>query len=504
MRLGPVETGSGSPSPGTASPAALFFAPGASAAVGDTGATAPCEAELELEVPTKVVFEQDDRLMEEDALLVPAERPQKRECCGCQRKPRVRWSNTDGTAWQGEAAATTTCQQQEDVCDAVLPPSRCSGDPVDGALWLLSCIAGSVEDEVTAIDGMTTVEVGFPGPPPGREPDLSREELFTHREVAMAAHTWTRASHLNDGATEASGGFWSHMILPGDLIEAPPGMNFVDDGIDIYRGGDTGTVSRVYHEDSTREECAEVTWSRTGRKSGESCPRERFKFLRRQNLALGDLLEALPGRECILGGVEHFKAGDEGTVSRFRKGADGEELVEVTCQRTGKVGTVVLSTWMEAFRFVRRQALEVGDTIVALPGVELEDDGVQLYGVGDEGVVTCFYFEESTGEDRMEVMWIRTGRKSDESARWMRWFRLLLRTSIADGASPPSASRWPNRFVGNGSGGGAGGGIAGAAAGPPHPASGVGPFEEGVLDPSSTSVPSEHHTSKNSSTRIML
>jgi len=388
---------------------------------------------------------------DEDQLAVPLERSRQRGCCVCQDETALAsWLLGGSDGARANATEEFRSGQKRDGGDA--DSGLLGGGPSDDALWLLSCVAGSQSDEIDStcvgFDDQTVEVGGVAGAPSTRrEAELAREELFTEREVAMAAGTWARVSRLRslNRDQEVSGGDTrgkNYTIMPGDLLQALPGVSFLDSGVDVYRAGDEGTVTRFFQEESTGEECVEITWARTGRKSGEACPRERFRFIRRQVLTLGDLLQALPGRECVLGGVEHCRSGDEGTVSRFRKSAlDGEELVEVTCARTGKVGTVALGSWMEAFRFVCRQVMEVGDTIRALPSVELQDLSGELYRAGEEGIVTCLYREVGTGEDRMEVMWLRSGRKSDESARWMRWFRLVPRT-----AAPSSPARWPNRF----------------------------------------------------------
>lgn len=269
----------------------------------------------------------------------------------------------------------------------------------------------------------------------GRREDLLREELFTEREVAAAAGSFARVARLEGTRPSLAGCPWA--IQVGDRIQAMPGASFLDEGVDIYRPGDEGTVSRVFREECS--ECVEVTWSRTGRKSGEAAPRQRFRFLQRQVLRLGDLVQTLPGREHLLG-VEGSDG--EGTVSRLRRSGD-DEVVEVTCARTGRVGAVPLSAWMEAFRLVRHQSLQVGDVLQSLPGIDLVEGGAELYRPGDEGVVTCFYREERTGEERMQVTWLRSGRKSDESALWMRWFRLLPRSRASRVHGPGAAAQRP-------------------------------------------------------------
>lgn len=338
-------------------------------------------------------------------------------------------------------------------------------DSYDDMLWFLSCAAGSHQED---LDGS---EVGIEdttdvADPDRREHEGPAEELFTEREVAMAASAWRRVARLRAFSAQGmsptgadSGALLSvHQIAAGDLLQALPGVSFSDGGVDVYRSGDLGTVSRVFreatptHSSSAGDESVEVTWARTGRKSGEACPRDRFRFVRRQVLAPGDLLQALPGREYAINGVEYCRSGDQCTVSRLRRGADsGDQVVEVVCARTGRATPVALGAWMEAFVFVRRQSLEIGDILQALPGVELpEGDGTAfIYRSGDEGTVLRFH-RSGGREQRIEVWWANSRRRSDESARWMQWFRLASRRQqpTADGVGPGAGKRRANRFAG--------------------------------------------------------
>lgn len=300
--------------------------------------------------------------------------------------------------------------------------------------WMIQCIPDCLEDE------FDSVQVGYEDPQgeqrvSSREIDLGTEEFFTVREIALAARAWAWVSHRRE-----SGACAGHVLEPGDLLQALPGVSFTEKGVDIYRSGDEGTVTRLDKDATSGHEFVEVMWARTGRKSGQPAPLNRFRFVRRQPLAIGDMMLVLPGRKCTVQGVEVTRAGDEGTVSRFRRAkADGYELVEVTCARTGRVCTLARANWMDVFQFVRSQRLEVGDMIQALPGIELMDDSQELYREGDVGRVVCFY-TETGGEDRMEVFWQRTCRKSDESASWPRWFRLL------SSRNAQSQTMWQRRF----------------------------------------------------------
>lgn len=289
-----------------------------------------------------------------------------------------------------------------------------------GSPWMIHCLPDCLEDD------LDRAQVGFEDPHRevrdcSSEIDLGTEESFTTREIALAARAWAWVSHRQE-----SGAYAGHVLEPGDLLQVLPGVSFTEKGIDIYRSGDEGTVTRLHKDAATGQECVEVMWARTGRKSGQPAPLNRFRFVRRQPLIIGDLMHVLPGRKCTVQGVEVCRAGDEGTVSRFRRAkGEGYELVEVTCARTGRVCTLARANWMDVFQLVSRQRLEVGDAIQALPGIELMDASQELYRAGDEGRVACFYQEPGTGEDRMEVLWMRTSRKSDESAQWARWFRMV-------------------------------------------------------------------------------
>jgi len=260
-----------------------------------------------------------------------------------------------------------------------------------------------------------------------------------------------------------------HVYSPGDLLQALPGAQNVDsNGVEVYRAGDEGTVSRIYYE-AGRRACCEIVWSRTGRKSNETRPRQRFRFVQRQNLMVGDLLLVLPGRKCAMNDVELCAAGDEVTVVRFGRTVSSsatEDYLEVACARTGKLCTAPRASWMSVFHFLRRQTLEVGDLIQALPGSRavLNSEGHEVYADGDQGTVMRFYHRQvapkegksqedsdnssggrsSTGrwrntEERMEIFWARSGKRSHElAAHWMQHFFLVPKAG-------PEVS-WPNRF----------------------------------------------------------
>lgn len=334
----------------------------------------------------------------------PGARRQVDGCCRCADSAEQIWA----------VSPKALCDTIE---DANAPPEKGGrgGNP-----WTIRCLPDCLEDE------LDSAQVGFEdngeqSKVGSREVDLGTEEFFTAREIALAARAWAWVSHRQE-----SGACAGHVLQPGDLLQVLPGVSFSDKGIETYGPGDEGTVSRLHKDSATDQECVEVMWARTGLKSSQPAPLSRFRFVRRQPLAIGDLMHVLPGRKCTVQSVEVCRAGDEGTVSRFRRAkGDGYELVEVMCARTGRVCTLARASWMDVFQRNSRQRLEVGDTIQALPGIELKDDSQELYRPGDEGKVTCFYTEPGTDEDRMEVMWIRTSRKSDESAQWARWFRLV-------------------------------------------------------------------------------
>jgi len=177
----------------------------------------------------------------------------------------------------------------------------------------------------------------------------------------------------------------------GDLIQALPGVYLVARGdptpgdgwrndVEIYSAGDEGTVMGFPTTGRKQQTYIEVMWARSGLKSVEEGLQQRFRFLRRQTLAVGDLLQALPGRNCVIDGKDICRSGDVATLSRFisAKGAKCGEFIEVVCARTGKLCSVEKHAWMSVFRVVRHQVLEAGDLLEVLPGVGLDDhDGAE-------------------------------------------------------------------------------------------------------------------------------
>lgn len=150
-----------------------------------------------------------------------------------------------------------------------------------------------------------------------------------------------------------------------------------------------------------------------------------------EQLSPCDLVQVLPGNRM----VGFYEAGDEGTVQEIVKGADGEERVQIVWARTGKAASIT-KAGNSAVRLVKKQVLEPGDTLEALPGMELVRDDKDLYKAGDEAVVIEFR-DEPGQEQHVRLLWERTAVVSDlPSKTWMSFARIKQKGAGGQPGSP--------------------------------------------------------------------
>merc|ERR1719247_23162 len=83
------------------------------------------------------------------------------------------------------------------------------------------------------------------------------------------------------------------------------------------------------------------------------------------DIELSDRLQALPDEECYIDGIEYFKPGDLGTVSRFYINDIGEERVCIEWDRTGLTSGYPRARWFEKFIKVVTPAPQSSNNIKA-------------------------------------------------------------------------------------------------------------------------------------------
>lgn len=122
----------------------------------------------------------------------------------------------------------------------------------------------------------------------------------------------------------------------------------------------------------------------------------------------GDLVEALPPL-FEARGVEHYRAGDTGTVA-----AVNSYGVAVVWARTGLMS--MRDTDPSVWKFVRHQTLGLHDEVQALPATRID----KVCEPGDRGFVKAFVVKDSTAF--VEVVWQSQGTHLFPRARWMDYF----------------------------------------------------------------------------------
>lgn len=284
-------------------------------------------------------------------------------------------------------------------------------------------------------------------------------------------------------------------LAAGDLVEALPESSCPP----LYEGGDHGTVFRLDVKDNGERRVL-IAWARSGAISSvaEENWDARMKFVRKQQLEVGDLVRGLPGKDLSTE-VEYYSAGDEATVVGVLDRGTQEEHLNMVWARTGKVSSVATANWMACVVLLTKQAerlsvgmyarvhglqsarqlngmlvscrsydaakgrwlvslqtgeekslkpenlvtgqgidslwpdddttsaaatgkeLAMGDLVQVLPGNKM--DG--FYEENEEGTVLGCYKDE-TGEDRIRVVWARSGKTTAvRKSGWMTSIRFI-------------------------------------------------------------------------------
>mmetsp|Transcript_7904 Transcript_7904/g.18514 ORF Transcript_7904/g.18514 Transcript_7904/m.18514 type:complete len:427 (-) Transcript_7904:26-1306(-) len=190
-------------------------------------------------------------------------------------------------------------------------------------------------------------------------------------------------------------------LAVGDLVQALPECSLED----IYGPGDEGIVQATFVD----EDRIHIVWSRTGRAcSVRKCEWSKsFKYIKKQEVDVGDVMKVLPGLGLNMDGVEYYRGGDEGIVVNCEN-----DDVSIAWKRTAQESATTKATWMTFCALVQKQAdlLEAGKTarIHGLKGA------AHLNGQ----LVTCVCFN---GE---KVRWLV--RDSNDEERLVRPGNLLL------------------------------------------------------------------------------
>eukprot|EP00928_Gymnodinium_smaydae_P015083 TRINITY_DN1552_c0_g1_i1.p1 TRINITY_DN1552_c0_g1~~TRINITY_DN1552_c0_g1_i1.p1 ORF type:complete len:501 (+),score=132.93 TRINITY_DN1552_c0_g1_i1:1158-2660(+) len=226
-------------------------------------------------------------------------------------------------------------------------------------------------------------------------------------------------------------------LSPGDLVRALP-----DAAVEgICAPGDEGTVQSVVAA-SDGELRAVIVWASSGK--ALSMRKEdwasRLVVLRQQRPGPGDAVEALPGQECIVDGVEFYKAGDEGIVLSIcadqqdsATARDDQKRLRVLWSRTQKASDLPFQSWMSSCRLMRTgdgkppAAQQAAAALALSPGdlvrAQAEAAVSGICAAGDEGTVqSIIAASDGDREPRALIVWASTGkalsmRKADWAAR---------------------------------------------------------------------------------------
>jgi hypothetical protein len=121
---------------------------------------------------------------------------------------------------------------------------------------------------------------GYEGPPF----ESKRQRGAVTSELQTIEHTFHIPGAAEPKANQAASLVEGEL---GDRLQALPGQDFQEDGVDFYKEGDCGTITKVYRDDKFNRRI-KVVWERTGESSGcfESEWRERYKFISKSDVTL--------------------------------------------------------------------------------------------------------------------------------------------------------------------------------------------------------------------------
>lgn len=275
-------------------------------------------------------------------------------------------------------------------------------------------------------------------------------------------------------------------FCPGDLVEALEGCHLEG----VVSPGDQGTVHSCEQDGATMR--IQVVWASFGKATRLAGSPPNVRFLRKQVLEAGDVLEALPGTEVQSERGELYRHGDHGIVETIMPAADGNTaFARVLWTRTDKVCDIPLDTWMsfcsvatknEAFQpgmvvrihsmkgakelngqlatcqqyneekcrwlvrltkgdedklikpenlrpDIAEPDLQIGDLLQALPD---NPGSPGFYGRGDQGTVLAVA-RDAVG-DRAQVVWASSGKVlSSAVAGWTTSYALIAKQSLSEG-----------------------------------------------------------------------
>lgn len=160
-----------------------------------------------------------------------------------------------------------------------------------------------------------------------------------------------------------------------------------------------------------------------------------------EDFGVADLVRAGEGTRL----VGFYEAGDEGTVQDNYIDESGEQRFRIVWAQSGKSASIRKKDAVGALYFVRKQTLEPGDTVEALPGMELMREGKEYYKAGDKATVIETRRDAGQDGEMLRVLWETSGTVSDvPKASWMAFVRIASKSS---GRAVPSVDGYTTNRV---------------------------------------------------------
>jgi hypothetical protein len=149
--------------------------------------------------------------------------------------------------------------------------------------------------------------------------------------------------------------------------------------------------------------------------------------------AIGDLVQVQPGLRFVdKDGLEHFCAGDIGTVTTFRRayGTKNRRL-GMLWERTQQISVIGQGSW-PYLNFIRTQKPKADDLLQALPGSDLfEKADTDAFKAGDVGKCIKFCNGVSQGKAgvtaNFSILWARTEKITIVKPESWMWYRPLIK-----------------------------------------------------------------------------
>ncbi|CAE8624260.1 unnamed protein product [Polarella glacialis] len=225
---------------------------------------------------------------------------------------------------------------------------------------------------------------------------------------------------------------WMHNFVflelrPGALLQAR--SEFVDDGVEVNRPGDMGTLQSFVQEGNGT--MMEIYWASSGQVSlSERISwRRDYIFVKQQVLYEGVVLQAIDGH---VDKEEFCQAGDFGKVVSLGSPGPGPELVgrkfRITWARTGRSSNHSLSSWMQRFAIFE---LRPGALLQARG--DFVQDGEEMYRPEDQGTLQSLF--KAGNISMMSIYWARTARVTRlKVVRWLDHFDFLMQQVLYEEA----------------------------------------------------------------------